>query len=450
MNQEFIYAIDLLCKEKGISKDYIFESLKHALLVSYKKQFGAGHDVRIEIDQITGTIEVYKQVTIVSEVTDSLTEMSLIEAQAKWPEAEEGDCIEFPGTPKDFGRTAAQQVKNLLVQKIKDAERSNLYEEFKVKENDIVTGVIQRVDRKYFRDREAPAQSKERTDIFVDIGKAEAVMAENETVRGENYILNKRMKFYITEVKKHNKGTTIRVSRSHPGLVRRLFEMEAPEIKNGIVEIRSIAREAGSRTKMAVFSRDEDVDPIGTCVGARGTRVQNVVNELNGEKIDIIKWNVIPEEFIASALSPSKVIRVDILDEGKSARVIVPDGQLSLAIGKDGQNARLSAKLTGWKIDIKSESQFMEELNQRFDFDDDYDDYEDDDNQASQDEQDWQEDQEGGEEFIEESDTTSDGNTSEEDPATDLDENEGNEAGEPESVDEVTETISDDSDNKEV
>ncbi|MEI6601894.1 MAG: transcription termination factor NusA [Clostridia bacterium] len=372
MGEEFLAALDMLAKEKGISRDYLLDSLKQALATSYKKQYGQNQVVKIEINEETGDIEVMKEVTIVEEVTDPSTQMSLAEAKAKWPEAEDGDTIDFPSTPKGFGRTGIVHVKNMIIQKIKEAEKANLYEEFKVKENDIMTGVIQRAERKFYKERDGEdASAKQRTDIFVDIGKAEAVMAENETVRGEQYTFGKRMKFYITEVKKTTKATIIRVSRSHPGLVRRLFELEAPEIKNGIVEIKNIAREAGSRTKIAVFSRDEDVDAIGSCVGTRGSRVQNVVSELNGEKIDIVKWSISVEEFISSALSPSKVIRVDIMDEGKAARVIVPDHMLSLAIGKDGQNARLAAKLTGWKIDIKSEAQFIEELDRHFLPDDD-------------------------------------------------------------------------------
>jgi len=367
MGAEFLDALAMLAKEKGISKDYLLDSLKLALAASYKKQYGHNAVVTIEINEETGNIEVMKEMTFVEEVTDPDTQMSLAEAKLQWPEAEEGDTLDFPSTPKNFGRTGIVHVKNMIIQKIKEAEKANLYEEFKVKENDIMTGVIQRTDRKFYKDRnDENAVAIPRTDVFVDIGKAEAVMPENETVRGEQYIQGKRMKFYITEVKKTTKGTIIRVSRSHPGLIRRLFELEAPEIKNGIVEIKNIAREAGSRSKIAVFSRDEDVDAIGTCVGTKGTRVQNVVNEINGEKIDIVKWSISIEEFISSSLSPSKVIRVDISDEGKIARVIVPDHQLSLAIGKDGQNARLAAKLTGWKIDIKSESQFIEELDRHF------------------------------------------------------------------------------------
>jgi len=367
MGADLITALEMLAKEKGISKDYLVESLKMALAGAYRKQYGQNQVVTIEINEETGEIDVMKEVTIVEEVTDPETQMSLAEAKMKWPEAEEGDTIDFPNTPKGFGRTAIVQVKNLMVQRIKEAEKANLYEEFKVRENDIMTGVIQRAERKFYKDRESgESDSKQRTDIFVDIDKAEAVMPDNETVRGEQYTFGKRMKFYITEVKKTPKNTIIKVSRSHPGLVRRLFELEAPEIKNGIVEIKNIAREAGSRTKIAVFSRDEDIDAIGTCVGTRGTRVQNVVNELNGEKVDIVKWSISIEEFIASSLSPSKVIRVDAMEDEKIARVIVPDHMLSLAIGKDGQNARLAAKLTGWKIDIKSETQFIEELDQHF------------------------------------------------------------------------------------
>ena len=349
MNSELVIALEMLEKEKGIKKEVVLEALEAALLAAYKKNFGTAQNVRIDINPSTGDVQVFSQKKVVEEAEDTFTEISLADAQNISMDAEVEDIIEFPVTPKDFGRIAAQNAKQVVVQKIREAERNMMYDEYFSKENDIVVGTIQR---------------KSRNAYIVDIGKAEAVLAEREQVPGERYQFNSRMKFYVCEVKKGIKGLQIRLSRSHPGLLQKLFELEVPEIASGIVEIKSVAREAGMRSKISVWSSDEDVDPIGSCVGKRGARVQAIVDELNGEKLDIVKWSVSPAQYIAASLSPSEVLRVDANEEDQSAVVIVPDDQLSLAIGKDGQNARLAAKLTGWKIDIKSESQFVESLSQ--------------------------------------------------------------------------------------
>lgn len=349
MNSELIIALELLEKEKGIAKEVVLEALESALLAAYKKNFGTTQNVRIDINPETGDVQVFSQKKVVEVAEDTFTEISLADALNISADAEVEDIIEFPVTPREFGRIAAQNAKQVVVQKIREAERNMMYDEYFSKEGEIVTGTIQR---------------KSRNDVIVNIGKAEAVLTEREQVKGENYQFNARMKFYVCEVKMGAKGLQIRLSRSHPGLIQKMFEMEVPEIANSVVEIKSVSREAGMRSKIAVWSNDEDVDPIGSCVGKHGNRVQNIVDELNGEKLDIIKWSVSPAQFIASSLSPSDVLRVDVNEEEKSARVIVPDDQLSLAIGKDGQNARLAAKLTNWKIDIKSESQFIASLDE--------------------------------------------------------------------------------------
>lgn len=355
MNQELVLAMNLLEKEKGIPKEYLLDALEQALVSAYKKNYGTNQNVRVAIDSELGTVEVYSQKEVVEAVTDTMLHISLEEALRYSDYAEIGDVLEFPITPRDFGRIAAQNAKQVIVQKIREAERNNIFEEYYNKEHDLVIGTVQR---------------QSRGEVIVDMGKTEGLLPEKEQVYGEKYTFGKRMRFYLTEVKQSTKGPQLRLSRSHPGLVKRLFELEVPEIRDGVVELKSVSREAGSRSKIAVFSKDEDVDPVGACVGQRGSRVQAVTDELGNEKIDIIKWSSLPDEFIASSLSPSQVVRVDINEEEKSARVIVPDFQLSLAIGKDGQNARLAARLTGWKIDIKSESQFMSELNAAIEVDD--------------------------------------------------------------------------------
>lgn len=350
MNAELIRALDQLEKERGIEKEVLIEAIEAALVSAYKKNFGTSQDVRISIDRDTGEVKVFALKKVTAKPMDDNSEISLEDALKLDSRYEENDIAEVEVTPRKFGRIAAQTAKNVVLQRIREAERNLIFEEYYNKEGDIVTGIVQRIDRR---------------NVIIDLGKAEAIMLPSEQTNGEEYRFNDRLKVYIVEVKKTTKGPQILVSRTHPGLVKRLFELEVPEIHDGTVEIKSISREAGSRTKIAVYSKDPNVDPIGACVGQRGTRVQAIVDELRGEKIDIIKWSSDPEEYISSSLSPAKVVRVDIDEETRTARVIVPDFQLSLAIGKEGQNARLAARLTGWKIDIKSESQYRAAIEQQ-------------------------------------------------------------------------------------
>ncbi len=365
MSAELIQALDQLEKEKGIDKNVLIEAIEAALISAYKRNFGSTQNVKINIDQETGDVRVFALRKVTSEPDSENGDISLEEARRLNSKYEEDDIAEIEVTPRKFGRIAAQTAKQVVMQRIREAERGIIFDEFYNKEGDIVTGIIQRSERK---------------NVIIDLGKTEAVMAPSEQTINEEYRFNDRIKTYIVEVKKTTKGPQIMVSRTHPGLVKRLFELEVPEIHDGTVEIKSISREAGSRTKIAVFSRDPNVDPVGACVGQKGIRVQAIVDELRGEKIDIIKWSSSPEEYISSSLSPAKVVRVDIGEDERSARVIVPDFQLSLAIGKEGQNARLAAKLTGWKIDIKSESQLRAAIEQQmFNMDSNYseeDDYE--------------------------------------------------------------------------
>ena len=358
MSAELIQALEQLEKEKGIEKEVLIEAIEAALISAYKRNFGSTQNVRISIDRESGDVRVFALKRVTSSPEDESGDISLEEAKRINVGYEEEDIAEIEVTPRKFGRIAAQTAKQVVMQRIREAERGIIFDEYYNKEGDIVTGIIQRSERK---------------NVIIDLGKTEAVMGPSEQTMGEEYRFNDRIKTYIVEVKKTPKGPQIMVSRTHPGLVKRLFELEVPEIHDGTVEIRSISREAGSRTKIAVFSRDPNVDPVGACVGQKGTRVQAIVDELRGEKIDIIKWSSSPEEYIASSLSPAKVVRVDASEDGRSARVIVPDFQLSLAIGKEGQNARLAAKLTGWKIDIKSESQFRAAIEQQmFNMDNSY------------------------------------------------------------------------------
>jgi len=345
MNKEFILAVEELEKEKDISKDALIDAIEAALVAAYKKNYSNSQNVRVNIDRNTGEIEVYMRKIVVTdeEVMDEYGELTLDEAHELDPSYKLGDVIENRVTPKDFGRIAAQTAKQVVVQRIREAERGQIFDEYTNRQGEIVTGTVQRISNET---------------VFVNIGKTEGILAANEQVRGERYAVNGRLKVYIMDVKKNSKGPQIYLSRSHPGLVKRLFELEVPEIRDGVVEIKSISREAGSRTKMAVFANDPDVDPVGACVGPRGSRVQAVVDELFDEKIDIINWSEDPAELVRSALSPAKTERVFINEEEQAATVIVPDFQLSLAIGKEGQNVRLAAKLCGWKIDIKSHSQF--------------------------------------------------------------------------------------------
>lgn len=342
MNAEFMQAFEQLGREKGIAPEILFDAIEAALISAYKRNFSSAQNVRVALDRTTGEIHVYARKNVVEDVSDTRLELSLTEAKAIDPRYELEDVVELEVTPKNFGRIAAQTAKQVVVQRIREAERGMIYEEFSNRESDIVTGIVQRIEQK---------------NVFIDLGKAEAVLAPSEQIPDEIYKHNDRLKTYIVEVKKTTKGPQILVSRTHPGLLKRLFELEVPEIHDGVVELKSVAREPGMRSKIAVYSRDETVDPVGACVGHKGMRVQTIVNELKGEKIDIVKWNTDPAKYIANALSPARVISVEVQEAEKMSRVVVPDYQLSLAIGKEGQNARLAAKLTGWKIDIKSESQ---------------------------------------------------------------------------------------------
>ncbi|UNC91834.1 transcription termination factor NusA [Candidatus Contubernalis alkaliaceticus] len=354
MNYEFIDALEQIEKEKGISKDILFEAIEAALISAYKKNFNTAPNVKVSIDRDSGEIKVFSCLTIVEDVKDSQQELSLAEARAISSKYQAGDIVDMEVTPKNFGRIAAQTAKQVVIQRIREAEREIIYREYVDREDDIVTGIVQRADQK---------------NIIIDLGKAEAILAPSEQMPNETYKQGDRIKTYVVEVKKTTKGPQILVSRTHPGLLKRLFELEVPEIFDGTVEIKSIAREAGFRSKAAVFSRNHEVDPVGSCVGPKGVRVQTIVTELKGEKIDIIKWSEEPKEFVSNALSPAKVTFVEIKEDKKIAGVVVPDYQLSLAIGKEGQNARLAAKLTGWKIDINSESQVKKQLPEEMDKD---------------------------------------------------------------------------------
>ena len=341
MNAEFILALDQIEKEKNISKDILLEAVEAALITAYKKDYGPNQQIRVTIDRETGEIKILASKTVVEEVENDQLEMSLADAHRYSKKYEVGDVIEYDVTPKSYGRIAAQTAKQVVVQRIREAERDMVYDQFSSLEHELVTGVVRRIERR---------------NVIVEIGSSETVLTPEEQVEGEVYQIGDRIKLYIAEVKRTTKGSRIVVSRSHTGLVKRLFETEVPEIHDGTVEIKSISRDPGSRTKLAVCSTDSSVDPIGACVGNRGNRVQTIVDELRGEKIDIIKYSDDPAEYIKESLSPAQVVSVDIDEETRSCHVIVPDFQLSLAIGKKGQNACLAAKLTGWKIDIKSES----------------------------------------------------------------------------------------------
>ena len=346
MNKEFIDAVEELEKERHISKDVLLETVEQALVSAYKKNYGTSQNVRVVIDRESGNVSVLMRKDIVAddEYVDDMLQMSLDEAHEIDPRYEIGDYIEYLVEPRDFGRIAAQTAKQVVVQRIRETERGMIYDDFITRQGEIVTGTVQR---------------KSGDTLFINLGKAEGILPVNEQVPGEYFGVRQRLKVYIMDVKKTTKGPQVFLSRSHPGLVKRLFELEVPEIQEGIVEIRGIAREAGSRTKMAVFSEDPNVDPVGACVGTRGSRVQAVVDELNGEKIDIIFWSEDPVELISNVLSPAEVEGVVIEDlENQIATAIVPDYQLSLAIGKQGQNVRLAARVSGWKIDIKSHTQY--------------------------------------------------------------------------------------------
>ncbi|MFI8574644.1 MULTISPECIES: transcription termination factor NusA [Rossellomorea] len=341
MSTQLLDALTVLEKEKGIARDVIIEAIEAALVSAYKRNFNQAQNVRVDLNLETGTMRVFARKEVVDEVFDSRLEISVEDAGEINPSYEVGDVVELEVTPKDFGRIAAQTAKQVVTQRVREAERGIIYSEFVDREEDIMTGIVQRQDNRF---------------IYVALGKIEALLPVSEQMPNETYKPHDRIKVFITKVEKTTKGPQIFVSRTHPGLLKRLFEIEVPEIFDGTVEIKSVAREAGDRSKISVHAENSEVDPVGACVGTKGARVQAIVNELKGEKIDIVQWSEDPVTFVANALSPSKVLDVQVNEVDKATRVVVPDYQLSLAIGKRGQNARLAAKLTNWKIDIKSET----------------------------------------------------------------------------------------------
>ena len=346
--KEFFTAIELIEKEKGIPKDYMLEKITQALISAYKRDHeGITDNVYVEANEVDQTVRMFVKKEIVEEVTNPSTELALEEARKSLPAAQTGDVVRIEIKPRNFGRIAAQTARQVIIQGMREAERGMIYDEFSSKEHELLTGVITRID---------PRSGGVSLRIGSGNEATEAFLAPGEQVKGEEYVEGMRLRVYVVEVRRSTKGPQVLISRTHPGLVKRLFELEVPEIYDGTVEIRSIAREAGSRTKLAVWSSDENVDPIGACVGPKGARVNNVVAELGSEKIDIIQFSDDPAQFVAAALSPADVLSVQPLEGTKSCRVAVPDDQLSLAIGKEGQNARLAAKLTGYKIDIKAAS----------------------------------------------------------------------------------------------
>ncbi|OUQ17697.1 transcription termination factor NusA [Lachnoclostridium sp. An138] len=363
MNTELLEALEQIEKEKDISKETLLEAIENSLLTACKNHFGKADNIKVNIDPVTCQFSVYAEKTVVEKVEDDVTEISLEKAREIDSKYELGDIVNVEIKSKEFGRIATQNAKNVILQKIREEERKVLFNQYYGKEKDVVTGVVQRYLGR---------------NVSINLGKVDAILNENEMVKGEVFKPTERIKVYILEVKDTTKGPRILVSRTHPELVKRLFESEVTEVRDGIVEIKCIAREAGSRTKIAVWSNDPDVDPVGACVGMNGARVNAIVNELRGEKIDVINWNENPAILIENALSPAKVVAVLADPEEKTAKVVVPDYQLSLAIGKEGQNARLAARLTGFKIDIKSETQ-AREIEGWLDVDDDeeyYEDYE--------------------------------------------------------------------------
>ena len=345
MSSDLLDALNALEQQKGISRDVLVEAIEAALITAYKRNFNQAQNVRINLDLEKGIIEVFSRKEVVEEVEDDRLELDLEEARDINPVYELGDIVEQEVTPRDFGRIAAQTAKQVVTQRVREAERGIIYEEYVDREEDIVNGVVERFDAR---------------NLYVGLGRVEAVLPQSEQIPTETYEPHDRIKVYITKVERTSRGPQVFVSRTHPGLLRRLFEMEVPEIYDGIVEIKTIAREAGDRSKVSVYTADEQVDPVGSCVGSRGARVQAISDELSGEKIDIVEWSEDPAVFVANALSPSEVLHVAVDEEERSTTVVVPDYQLSLAIGKRGQNARLAAKLTGWKIDIKSETDARE------------------------------------------------------------------------------------------
>ena len=346
-SKELIMAIEELEKERGINKEYLLESLEAALVTAYKRNFDSAENVKVTMDAETGDIRVFSLKEVVEEVEDDMLQISLEDARKEDKNANIGDTIELEIIPRNFGRIAAQTAKQVIVQKIREAERNMVYTEYNDRKGEIVSGIVQKSDG---------------GTVVLDLGKLEGIMLVKDQIPTETYKVNDKIRAYVVNVEKGVKGAPqVLVSRSHPDFVRKLFEFEIPEIYENLIEVKSVSRDAGSRSKVAVYSSNPNIDPVGSCVGQKGVRIQNIINELNGEKIDVIEWNEDPSIYIASALLPAKVLAVDVKEE-KFAQVIVPDDQLSLAIGKCGQNARLAARLTGWKIDIKSETQFRELL----------------------------------------------------------------------------------------
>lgn len=348
MNHEFLQALNEIEKEKGIPKNILLEAIETSIVTAYKKKFGSKQNISAAVDRTSGQLKVFALKTVVEEVSDSNQEISFMQAKKIDPAYELGDVVEIEVTPANFGRIATTTAKQVVVQRIREAERDIVFSEFRGREGDIITGIVQRYSNQ---------------NIMIDLGKAEAILIPTEQMPNDNFSSGDRIKVYIVEVKQTTKGPRILVSRTSPGLIKRLFELEVPEIHDGVVEVKSVAREAGYRSKIAVYSHDPNVDAVGACVGQKGVRVQAVVDEINREKIDIVEWSSDLKEFVSNALSPAKVLRVNINQDQKSANVVVPDYQLSLAIGKEGQNARLAAKLTACRIDIKSETQAAGEGN---------------------------------------------------------------------------------------
>ena len=345
-NKELVLALEELESEKGIEKAYLIEAIETALVTAYKRNFDSAENVKVVMDRQTGAAHLYAVKEVVEAVEDPKLQISLQEARTISKTLEIGDSVDIEMVPKDFGRIAAQTAKQVIIQKLREAEREIIYTEFNDRKGEIVSGLVQKADSNI---------------VVMDLGKLEGVMPAKEQIPTEKYRVNDKIKGYVLDVVKGLKGTPqVIVSRACPDYVRKLFEFEIPEIYEGLIEIKSVSRDPGYRSKVAVYSNNENIDPVGSCVGQKGVRIQNIINELNGEKIDVIEWNADPSIYIASALLPAQVMAVDIKEEEKFAQVIVPDDQLSLAIGKSGQNARLAAKLTNWKIDIKSESQFRE------------------------------------------------------------------------------------------
>ena len=344
--KELIDAMEELEKERGIKKEYLIEALEAALVTAYKKNFDSAENVKVNINVETGEIHIYSVMNVVENVENSLLEITLDKAKKIDENAEIGGTVDIEIVPKDFGRIAAQTAKQVVVQKIREVEREMIFTEYNDKKGEIVSGLIQKADT---------------GTLIINLGKLEGIMPLKEQIPTEHYNVNDKIKGYVLSVEKGTKGNPqVIISRSNPNFVRRLFELEIPEIYEGIIEIKSVSREPGYRSKIAVYSKNENIDPVGSCVGQKGVRIQNIINELNGEKIDVIEWSEDPSIYIAASLLPAQVLAVDTKEEEKFAQVIVPDDQLSLAIGKSGQNARLAARLTNWKIDIKSESQFRD------------------------------------------------------------------------------------------